>query len=35
MSHTDEAGFQAKTEARHPLIAASLEKRFEYGAIEE
>ena len=35
MSHTDEAGFRAKTEIRHPGIAASLEKGYVYGAIEE
>lgn len=34
MSHTDEAGFQAKTEARHPEIAAS-HPRFVYGALSD
>ncbi|TVY58884.1 Uncharacterized protein LSUE1_G008713 [Lachnellula suecica] len=34
MSHTDEAGFRAKTEARHPGIAAS-EPGLVFGAIRD
>lgn len=34
MSHTDEAGFEAATKARHPAIAAS-QPGYVYGAISE
>lgn len=35
MSHTDEAGFRAKTEVRHPGIAAGLAEGFKFGVVEE